>query len=89
MTPFKQASLCPSHFCGTHDPAQALVSRRQAELVEEGAIEGAIRCSGCGCVWIKDQRGRPHILGTLRREGRAYRWLSAYKPPGQARSGAA
>jgi hypothetical protein len=89
MSPFKQASLCPSQFCAAYDPAQALVSKRQAELVEEGAIEAAIRCSGCGCVWVKDQMGRPHVLGTLRKEGRAYKWLSAYRPPGQTASGTA
>ena len=81
MRSVKQASLCPSYFCAAHDPAQALVSKRQAELAGESALEGAILCAGCGCVWVKDPMERPHILGTLRREGRAYKWISAYKAP--------
>ena len=86
MRSAKQVSLCPSHFCAAYDPAQSLVSKRQAELVEEVALEGAILCGGCGCVWVKDQMERPHILGTLRGEGRTYRWISVYKPPEQMRS---
>ena len=78
----KQVSLCPSHFCEARDPAQTLVSGRQAELVEEAALEGAILCSACGCVWVRDGSARQHILGTLRRAGRNYRWISAYKRPG-------
>ena len=81
MRSVKQASLCPSYFCSAYDPAQALVSKRQAELAGESALERAILCSGCGCGWVKDQMERPHILGTLRREGRAYKWISAYKAP--------
>ena len=90
MRSAKPTSLCPSHFCSAYDPAQSLVSKRQAELVEEEALEGAILCAGCGCVWVKDQMARPHILGTLRREGRAsYKWISAYKPPQHVKSGTA
>lgn len=81
MSSVKQASLCPSHFCSAYDPAQSLVSKRQAELAGEEALEGAIMCGACGCVWVKDQMERPHILGALRRDGRAYRWISVYKPP--------
>jgi hypothetical protein len=81
MKSFKQASLCPSRFCSAQDPAQSLVSRRQAELVDEAALEGAILCSGCGCVWVRDQMTRPHVLGTLRQAGRSYRWISAYRQP--------
>lgn len=77
----KKSSLCPSHFCPASNPVQSLVSERDAELVGEAALEGAIRCSSCGCVWVKDQSARPRVLGTLRSEGRAYRWISAYKAP--------
>lgn len=87
MKSMKQVSLCPSRFCPARDPAQSLVSARQAELVSEMALEGAIRCSGCGCVWVKDQMDRPHILGTLRNAGGgSYKWISAYKPSEQMES---
>lgn len=72
-------SLCPSRFCKGGDPVQGLVSRRQAEAAAELALEGAIRCSGCGCVWVKDDGGGAHILGTLREVGRRYEWRSPYK----------
>jgi len=72
-------SLCPSRFCSAHDPVQELVTRRQAELVDEAALEGVIRCSSCGCVWVRAVAGTPRILGNLHRIGRGYEWRSPYK----------
>lgn len=72
-------SLCLSRFCKGGDPVQGLVGRRQAEAAEELALEGAIRCCGCGCVWVKGNGGGAHILGTLREVGRHYEWRSPYK----------
>lgn len=77
-----RTSLCPSRFCNGTNPAQALVSTAQAERSGEPAIAGAVRCSNCGCVWIKDPRGIAHILGTLRIDGSRIRWITAYKKPG-------
>jgi hypothetical protein len=59
--------------------AQELVNKRQAEAVEESALEGAIRCSGCGCVWVRGPNGHGRVLGTLRHVGRNYEWRSRYK----------
>jgi hypothetical protein len=56
-----------------------LVTGKQAELAGEAAIEGAILCSACGCVWVRDPADRPHLLGTLRRAGRNYTWSPACK----------
>jgi hypothetical protein len=72
-------SLCPSRICREDNPAQVLVSKRQAEAVDEPSLDGAILCSGCGCVWVRDARGIAHVLGTLRRSGANYRWDSRYK----------
>ena len=72
-------SLCPSRFCSTDNPAQELVNKRQAAAVEESALEGAIRCSGCGCVWVRGPNGHGRVLGTLRKVGRNYEWRSPYK----------
>ena len=74
-------SLCPSRLCFAHDPVQTLVSAGQANHVNETALEGAILCSGCGCVWVRDDAGGSHVLGTLRRSGQAYEWISPYKRP--------
>jgi hypothetical protein len=74
-------TLCPYRFCNGHDPAQNLVSEQQAELVNEPALAGAIICSSCGTVWVRDPRNQRHILGTLRRTGRSYEWKTAYKVP--------
>jgi hypothetical protein len=71
-------SLCPSRFCVAHNPAQVLVSMADAERAGEPAIDGAIWCVGCGCVWVRDQRNMSHILGTLRKQGSFYSWRSAY-----------
>ena len=73
-----RTSLCPSRFCSAHDPVQGLVSKSQSELVNEPALEGAILCAACGCVWVRDPAGKAHILGTLRREGRGYQWRTPY-----------
>jgi hypothetical protein len=75
-------SLCPSRFCNGANPAQGLVTVEQAERAGEPAIANAVRCSSCGCVWVKDPRGIGHILGTLRIDGRSCRWITAYKKPG-------
>ncbi len=75
-------SLCPSRFCNGHDPVQNLVSKRQAEAVDEPALEDAIICSSCGCVYVRDGRGIEHVLGTLRPAGSAYLWKTNYKVPG-------
>ncbi|HEU4697513.1 MAG TPA: hypothetical protein VFR92_11200 [Sphingomicrobium sp.] len=72
-------SLCPSRFCSAHNPVQELVTRRQAELVDETALEGTVRCSSCGCVWVSGPAGAPRILGNLHRIGRGYEWRSPYK----------
>lgn len=72
-------SLCPSRFCAAANPVQALISKQRAEAVHEPAIEGAVHCSACGCVWVRDLRGRRHVLGALRPIGTQYRWISAYK----------
>ena len=77
-------SLCPSRFCSAHDPVQELVTSRQAELADEKELEGAIRCSSCGCVWLRGPSAVPRILGNLRRIGRGYEWRSAYKRAAQA-----
>ncbi|HET7604659.1 MAG TPA: hypothetical protein VFK28_01145 [Sphingomicrobium sp.] len=57
------------------------MSEKQAALVKEAALEGAILCGGCGCVWVRDQLARKRILGTLRSEGRRYKWISVYQTP--------
>jgi hypothetical protein len=80
-------SLCPSRFCTAQNPAQELVNLRQAEAVNEPALEGAIRCSGCGCVWVRQPNGNGHVLGTLRKLGRHYDWKSPYKRPQQPQQG--
>lgn len=74
-------SLCPSRFCFAHDPVQTLVSKVQADQVNEPALGGAILCSACGCVWVRDDIGGAHVLGTLRKSGLTHEWISAYKPP--------
>jgi hypothetical protein len=79
MSSRNQASLCPSLFCSAPNPVQSLVSEKQAALVKEAALEGAILCGACGCVWVCDQIARKRILGTLRSEGRGYRWISVYQ----------
>lgn len=56
-----------------------MISKRQAELVDEPALEDAILCSSCGSVWVKDGRGTGHVLGTLRQTGSRYEWKSAYR----------
>ena len=76
-----RTSLCPSRFCNGVDPVQALVSKKDAERAGEAAIENAIRCSACGCVWVRDPRGIAHALGTLRIEGSTCRWNTSYKIP--------
>ena len=76
-------SLCPSRFCSAHNPVQSLVSKQQAEAVSESALEGAIICRGCGCVYVRDPRNNTHILGTLRLAGRTYTWKTDYKIPTQ------
>lgn len=63
------------------NPVQALVSATEAERAGEPAIANAVRCSGCGCVWVKDSRGIAHVLGTLRIDRSHCRWISAYKRP--------
>lgn len=78
-------SLCPSRFCFARDSAQTLVSPAQADQVNEAALEGTILCSGCGCVWVRDDAGGSHVLGTLRKPGHRYEWLSSYKRPQPAR----
>lgn len=75
-----RSSLCPSRFCCAHNPVQALVSRFLADQVKERALEGAIHCSSCGCVWVRDDLGKAHVLGTLRKTGQLYEWKSLYKP---------
>jgi hypothetical protein len=57
---------------------QTLVSNTQATQAEEPAIEGAILCSACGCVWVRNHLGQGRILGTLVRSGRRCSWRSAY-----------
>ena len=74
-------SMCPSLFCNAPNPVQALVSKRQAEAVDEKALEGAIICSGCGCVYVRDPRNKEHVIGTLRQTGSSYTWKTAYKVP--------
>jgi hypothetical protein len=74
-------SLCPSRFCNGANPVQGLVSVAQAERAGEPAIANAARCSGCGCVWVKDPRGTSHVLGTLRIDGSQCRWITAYTKP--------
>lgn len=76
-----RTTLCPSRFCNGVNPVQGLVSKRQAELAGEPAIENAVRCSACGCIWVRDPRGISHVLGTLRIEGSRCRWTTAYKAP--------
>ena len=76
-------SLCPSRFCPAANPMQALVSEAEAEEVKEEAIVGAIRCSSCGCVWVRDPRGVDHVLGMLRRKGTRYEWRSDYTLSGR------
>jgi len=71
--------MCPSRYCNAHDPVQRLVTKRQADQVNEPALDGAILCAACGCVWVRDEASRPHILGTLRWTGAAYKWNSPYK----------
>jgi hypothetical protein len=72
-------SLCPSRFCRAPNPAQALISTHEANVVGEQAIAGAIRCGACGSVYVRDERGRGHILGTLRRAGSRWEWKSDYR----------
>ena len=72
-------SLCPSRFCSAGNPPQELVNKRQAELANEPVLEGAIRCAACGCVWVRDTAGKPHVLGNLHQVGRSYEWRSPYK----------
>ncbi len=74
-------SLCPSRICFAHDPVQTLVSQAQSDQVNEAALKGAILCSGCGCVWVRDGGGGAHVLGTLRKSGSSYEWISAYNRP--------
>lgn len=81
MIAVAKRSLCRSRFCNGADPVQALVGKQQAEFAGEAAIENAIRCSACGCVWVRDTRGISHVLGTLRIEGSRCRWTTAYKIP--------
>ena len=76
-----RSSLCPSRSCFAHDPVQTLVSQVQADQVDEPALGGAILCSSCGCVWVRDGAGGAHVLGTLRKSGLTHAWISAYKPP--------
>lgn len=76
-----RTTLCPSRFCNGINPVQGLVSKRHAELAGEPAIENAIRCLACGCVWVRDPRGVSHALGTLRIEGSRCRWTTVYKIP--------
>lgn len=71
-------------FCTSPDPVQALVSERQAVAVKEAALAGAILCTNCGCVYVRDPRGNAHTLGTLRQAGSVYSWKSNYKAPGAA-----
>lgn len=75
-------SLCPSRFCNGINPVQQLVSDRQAANAGEPAIANAARCLCCGCVWVRDARGKSHVLGVLRIEGSRCRWTTAYKRPG-------
>lgn len=77
-------SMCPSQFCGAANPVQALVSTQQADAAQEQALLGAVLCCGCGCVYVRDARGMSHVIGTLRREGKRYRWLSAYRQTNSA-----
>jgi hypothetical protein len=72
-------SLCPSRICSARDPVQTLVDRKQAELVEEPSIAGAILCSGCGCVWVRSEYGGARVLGNLRRSAKGYVWQSPYR----------
>ena len=72
-------TLCPSRFCSAHNPVQSLVKEAEAAKVNEPALAGAIICTGCGCVWVRDDKGKGHVLGTLRRAGRNYEWKSPYK----------
>lgn len=74
-------SLCPSRFCSARNPMQELVTKSQASAVEEDALEGAIICSDCGCVYIRDPKGRDRVLGTLRKAGASYKWISDYRRP--------
>lgn len=62
-----------------HNPTQALVSEQQASTVGEQAILGAIRCAACGSVYVRDARGTPHILGTLRHPASRWEWKSDYR----------
>jgi uncharacterized Zn finger protein len=71
-------SLCPSRFCSAYNPVQELVRENQAQLVKEPALSGAIRCTSCGCVWVRDERGTGHPIGTLRETGARYEWKSLY-----------
>jgi len=77
----QRKSLCPSRYCNGHNPAQTLVTERQAALANEQAIAGAILCSDCGCVWVRGAKGKAHALGRLRRARSTYNWVSAYEPP--------
>jgi hypothetical protein len=60
---------------------QSLVSKKQADGVDEPALEGAIICNNCGCVYVLDPRRQAHILGTLRMAGRQYVWKTNFKIP--------
>lgn len=71
-------SMCPSRYCSASNPVQELVSANQAQLAKEPAIDGAIRCRACGCVWVRDERGIGHALGTLRESGTRYEWKSLF-----------
>lgn len=70
--------MCPSRYCSASNPVQELVSANQAQLAKEPAIDGAIRCRACGCVWVRDERGVGHALGTLRETGTRYEWKSLF-----------
>lgn len=75
----KTKSMCPSRYCAGSNPAQELVNQGLALLANDPAIEGAIRCSACGCVWTRNGTEGAQILGTLRKNGREHRWTPARK----------
>ena len=73
-------SLCPSRFCSAANPSQNLVSKIQAEAVDEPRS----RAPDMFRVRLRlgeDKRGVSHELGTLRRVGTRYRWKTSYRPP--------
>jgi hypothetical protein len=56
---------CPSEDCRGIRPEQCELSAAEMSIVALGWRDRVARCSACGCVYTRDERGRPTIRGWL------------------------